>query len=394
MMLPILVRRALQAVVLVLIASTPARAQSTLSDVIGFLMTNQAVRTSDFERDRDAAAQASDTLTRALLVNLTSMPIATSSSGFLYRLNPQLGTVERATNSFGGFFVERALTPGRGHASLGVSATTASFDRLGAYNLTDGTLMTIANQFRDEPAPFDTESLTLRLRSSTMTLLGSIGVTDRLEIGAAVPFVRLTIDGSRVNVYRGQQFVQASGSGVASGLADMAIRGKYTLFSGHGAGLAAAGEVRLPTGDDRNLLGAGATAWRALAVASLDRGAFSLHGNGGIVRGGISDEAMLAGAASYAPHSRVTVSGELLVRHVAELHSILLASAPHPTIAGVETLRLIAGDSGTTLTRAIAGVKWNVAGTVVLGGHLAWAVTDTGLTARVVPTVTLEYAVR
>jgi hypothetical protein len=42
-------------------------------------------------------------------------------SGFLYRLNPEFGTVERATASFGPFFVERALTAGRGQVSFGLT---------------------------------------------------------------------------------------------------------------------------------------------------------------------------------------------------------------------------------------------------------------------------------
>ena len=70
----------------------------------------------------------------------------------------------------------------------------------------------VANRFRDEPAPFDTESLTLRIRSSTMTVFGSVPVGERLEIGAAVPFLRLTVDGERINVYRGTAFPQAIGS--------------------------------------------------------------------------------------------------------------------------------------------------------------------------------------
>src|SRR5687768_15320523 len=85
-------------------------AQTTVSDIVGFLVTNQSIPTGDSDRDRAAAEAARDTITRALIVNLTSVPIATSSSGFLYRLNPQLGTVERATESFGAFFVERAFS--------------------------------------------------------------------------------------------------------------------------------------------------------------------------------------------------------------------------------------------------------------------------------------------
>jgi hypothetical protein len=221
-----------------------------------------------------------------------------------------------------------------------------------------------------------------------------VGVTDRLEIGAAVPFVRLTIDGQRVNTYYGQPFVQASGSGVASGIADIALRAKYTVAAFSGGGIAAAGEVRLPTGDEQNLLGAGSMAWRATAIGSLDRGPVSLQGNGGIVRGGISDEETFAGAVLYAPRDRVTISGELLTRHVSELRSVALVAAPHPRIGDVNTLRLVAGDSGTTLTNAIAGIKWNVTGTLVVGGHLRWALTNAGLTASMVPTVSVEYAIR
>src|SRR5687768_13133231 len=94
-----------------------ASAQQTVVDIIDFLVTNQTVPTADFERDRAAADATRASITRALLVNLTSVPIATSSGGFLYRLNPQLGAVDRRTASFGGLFVERALTAGAGQAS-------------------------------------------------------------------------------------------------------------------------------------------------------------------------------------------------------------------------------------------------------------------------------------
>ena len=369
-----------------------AHAQGTISDVVAFLMTNQAVVTENFERDRVAAEVARDTIARALLVNLTSVPIATSSSGFLYRLNPELGTVQRASESFGAFFTERALTPGRGRASFGISATTSEFSRLNGQDLRDGSLITIANTFRDEPAPFDTESLTLNLRTSTMTVLASVGVTDRLEVGGAVPFVRLTLDGERLNVYRGTPLIQASGSGTASGIADVALRAKYTLVSGARGGVAAAGELRLPTGDEANLLGAGSTSWRLMGVGSVDQGRVGLHGNAGIVRGGISDEFTFAGALSLAVQPRVTISAELYGRYVSELRDIALSAEPHPTIIGVDTLRLSAGPSGTTLLTALTGIKWNVTGTLVLGGHVAWPMAERGLTAAITPTVTLEYA--
>lgn len=384
--------RAVICALIVLGCAADASAQGTISDVIAFLMTNQAVPTADFERDRAAAEGARDTIAQALLLNLTSVPLATSSSGFLYRLNPELGTVQRATQSFGAFFTERALTPGRGRASFGIAAATSEFNRLDGRELSDGTLVTIANRFRDEAAPFNTESLTLDLRTSTMTLLGSVGVTDRLEIGAAVPFVRLTLDGERIHVYRGETFVQASGSGTASGIGDVALRAKFTLVSGASGGVAAAGEFRLPTGDEENLLGAGSSSWRIIGVGSIDHGPLGLHGNAGVVRGGVSDEFTFAGAMSLAVQPRVTISAELFGRHVDELRAIEFSTQPHPTYLGVDTLRLVAGTAGTTMMTALTGVKWNVGGTLVIGGHVAWPLTEHGLTSKITPTVAFEYA--
>jgi hypothetical protein len=380
------------AIVLMPAFCAPAFAQTTVSDLVGFLVTNRAVETADFERDRAAAEAARDTIARALLVNLTSAPLATSSSGFLYRLNPQLGTVERATESFGAFFVERALTPGRGRASFGMSATSADFDQLNGQNLRDGTLVTVANRFRDEAAPFDSESLTLQIRSSAVTLFGSVGVTDRLEIGAAVPFVRVSLEGQRVNVYRGTSLLQASATGTASGIADVAVRAKYTLVAVQNGGVAVATEVRLPTGDELNLLGTGAASYRFIGIGSLEQGRFALHANGSFLRGGISPEWSAAGAASAAVHPRATISGEVLTRHVSALHDITLVATPRPLIEGVDTLRLTAGSSSVTLATAVAGLKWNVTGTLVIGGHLSVPLAKRGLTAPVTPTLGLEYA--
>jgi len=375
-------------------------AQATVSDVVGFLVTNQAVETGDLPKDKRAAEAARDAISKALLLDLTSVPLATASSGFLYRLNPELGTVERATDSFGGFFVERALTPGNGHASFGVSTSTASFDRFDGRNLRDGALVTVANQFRDENTPFDTESLILHLRSSVMTLFGSVGIGSRVEIGAAVPLVQLTLDGQRIENYRGTLLVQALGNGTASGLADIALRGKVNLLATRTGGVAAAGEVRLPTGDETNLLGAGKASLRLMGIGSLERGAFGLHGNAALIMGGISAEYDFGGAVSIAVAPRVTVSGEGLVRRVTELHSLALVSAPHPILRGdpqrgiapVDTFRLSPSLGAQTLAGIVTGVKWNVAHTLVIGGHLNWPLTRGGLTAPLTPTVALEYA--
>src|SRR3954452_14109877 len=178
--------------------STAAASQTTVQDIVTFLVTNQGVATSDFDKDRAAADATRETLSNALLASIATVPVSSSSGGFSYRLNPALGTVERASQTFGPLYVERALTAGAGQASIGFTMQYANFTSLDGNDLRNGTLVTTANKFRDETTPFDTETLTLDIETRTATFVGNIGVTNRIDVGAAVPLIQLNISGSRV----------------------------------------------------------------------------------------------------------------------------------------------------------------------------------------------------
>jgi hypothetical protein len=386
--------RTIGVVTAVLLLASAAHAQDTLTNAVRFLVTNQAVQTGDFERDREAAETAHEAIARALLLDLASAPIGTSSGGFLYRLNPELGTVERASENFGTFFVERAVLGGAGNVSFGMTGSTVGYDRLNGSALRDGSFVTVANQFRGDTAPFDTESLTMRLRSETMRMFANVGVLDELELGIVVPFARITLEGERTNVYRGTPFVQATATGSASGVGDVALRAKYGLFNSRTTSLAAAGELRLPTGDEENLLGAGSMSWRLLGVASYESGPIGVHANGGFVLGGIADEIVLAGALAVALHPRATFTTELVRRHVSGMGAFELTAAPHPSVNGVDTIRLTPSQDSSSLVTAATGIKWNVTDTLVLGGQLVWSLSNGGLTAPVTPTIALEYSMR
>src|SRR6187200_1284241 len=97
----------------------PAYAQDSVVDTLSFLLTTQAVPTGDFVKDRQSAEVTRDTIGRLLLTELTTTPLTSSSGGFSYRFNPAIGTVERASESFGPFFTERSLTVGSRRASVG-----------------------------------------------------------------------------------------------------------------------------------------------------------------------------------------------------------------------------------------------------------------------------------
>jgi hypothetical protein len=385
---------ALAAVVVSLLTAAPraAAAQDTLTGILSFLLTNQAIPTGDFEKDAAATRQTSDTLTRLLLVDLATVPISSSASGFVYRFDAGLGTIARASDSFGPFFTERSLTSGRGQISVGMTVQTARFTSLDGRDLRDGRLVTSANKFRDEPAPFDVETLTLDLESRTVTFVANAGVTDRLDVGVAAPIVTVSLVGDRINTYRGQTLLQAHATATATGLADVAVRAKYRLLGERDRGLALVGEVRLPTGRDEDLLGAGRTAWRGVIIGSLQSGRLAAHGNLGVTAGGIVRELQYRAAVTAAASSRVTLVGELIGRRIAEVGPVALVSAPHPTIGGVDTLRLVTGPGSTRTASAVLGAKWNVAGTWLLSANVLAPLSNNGLRSRAVFVAGLDIA--
>src|SRR5262245_41270539 len=114
-------------------SASPAWTQDAgahVTDVVRFLVTNQSVDTGEAGRDRAAATAASDTIGRALLASVATLPTSASSAGFVYRFNPALGTLERTSVSFGPDVVERAATSGRGRVALGATWQYRSFNEL------------------------------------------------------------------------------------------------------------------------------------------------------------------------------------------------------------------------------------------------------------------------
>jgi hypothetical protein len=372
-------------------ALTPAAYAQSVSDVLTFLVTNQGVQTGSVERDRAAAQAASSTISRALLANLATLPVASSSSSFVYRLNPELGTLERASQNFGPFFVERALTAGKGQVSLGLTFQQLRFTSLDGRDLRDGSLVTTANQFTDESTPFDVDRLTLAIDASVATFYGNVGVTDRLEVGFAAPLVSLAMDGSRVNTYRGREFTQATAQARSVGLADVVVRAKFTPYREAGAAIAGAVDVRLPTGRTEDLLGTGTRSVKMSAIGSLESGRLSTHANFGVTVGGLASELSYGAALAAAASSRVTMIGELLGRVIDASGGIVPVAAPHPTLRGVQTIRLTPDGTRLSVISVVPGIKWNLSATWVLAANVTVPLTNNGLTAPFTPFVGLDY---
>jgi hypothetical protein len=234
--------------------------------------------------------------------------------------------------------------------------------------------------------------VSLRIHTDTMTLAGNFGITDRLDVSAAMPFVRLTLTGQRVDTYRGREFIQATGSAVASGVGDLIVRAKYNVLRIEGSGVAIGGEVRLPTGDEENLLGAGQTTVRPRLIGSIERDRVAVHGNVGYAFRDVADELDYSGAVTVVAVPRVTIVGELAGRRLKSFGRLAEVIEPHPRLARVDTIRLTAVSQVTDRVVAVGGLKWNIAGTWILSANVLRPLTDSGLNARWIPSITFDYS--
>ena len=203
--------------------------------------------------------------------------------------------------------------------------------------------------------------------------------------------IALTLDGPGPT-YRGRAFTQATASARAVGLADLVVRTKYTLFAEDAGGLAAAVDLRLPTGHADDLLGAGSAALKLSAIGSLEEGRMSAYLNAGVSVGGLARELSYGGALALAASPHLSIIGEVFGRWIDSPGHIVPVTAPHPTLVGVETIRLTPDASTLSVVTLVPGVKWNFSDTWVLAANVSIPLTSGGLTAPFTPFVGMEYA--
>ena len=283
----------------------------------------------------------------SLANQLSSFPLASSAGGFTYQFDPAVGFT-RASESFGPIYADRSDTIGRGKFNLGLNYSHFRFDRLNDLSLRDGDIKLV---FTHAPTQLYvggdviTANLFVKLDTDITALVFSYGVSDRFDVGAAIPIVRVSLEAQTdatvqrlatgpsdnpVTIHRFLGETSAASfrqSGSASGVGDIVVRGKLQLVKGAGGGLALAADVRFPTGEERDLLGTGATQGKALLIGSLHLGRFSPHFNAGytastdppddrrtaqeraaFARRTIPDEISYTGGFDWAVHPRVTLA--------------------------------------------------------------------------------------
>jgi hypothetical protein len=359
----------------------------------------------------------------ALTSQLAAVPLPSPASGFTYEFDSDLGVFERTSQSFGPILAERAETIGGGRFTFGFTFQNFTFDTIEGLDIDS------------IPAVFTHDSAELRggredvvstvnsidARVNQFTAFISYGLTDRLDLSLAIPVVstELTvISDARVErlgtvdpeIHFFREYDDSVGDrrtftafGSASGIGDLTLRLKGRLAGSMALGL----DVRVPTGDEENLLGVGAPGIRPFLVLSRSSRAFSPHFNVGYLWNGSSvlggnpatgEAADLPDQVTYVVGADFGVSQRFTF--VLDVLGAYLIDAPRlnqSTFVGLDPARTtfptvsFTNESYNLLSGAV-GFKLNVVESLLVDVNLLFNLDNNGLRDKITPLIGFEYA--
>ena len=402
------------------------------------------------------AIQAVEAFGDRLRAQFANFPLGSSTGGFTYSFNEQSGIYTRNTESFGPAFTERAATIGRRKFSVGVNYQHTGFDTFAGQDLEDGSISFYLPHTDCCPDVTATSeltpgfegdlmqaTLTLKAKTDTVGVFANYGVTDRFDVGVAVPISHVSLNASvHTTILRlstantplvhtfvtGQNVSEDTfeGSDSATGIGDIVVRTKYNFLRAANTWMSLGVDVRLPSGDADNLLGLGTTQGKFFLIASSTNERISPHLNLGFtVSGagerervyefeplGVSDEFNYAGGVEIVANPKLTLLLDLVGRTLFNAGDIALetktfqfrspadALAPAPlqtsstnpvTGQPYEQLGLRVGENLSLLLGA-AGLKFNVGTNLLVNANVLFPITDAGLRDRMTIAIGLDYA--
>ena len=367
----------------------------------------------------------------ALTSQLATVPLPSPASGFTYNFDSATGTFTRSTRSFGPILAERGETIGRGKIAFGYSYQFFSYDALDGVRLASIPAVFTHDNPEAGGGRADVVATSNTVEATVNRLTGAItyGLSDRVDVALAVPVVRTRLSllsnatiqrigtGSNLGVHyfrdpdaigghgsTRQYFAEAS----AGGLGDLVARVKATLMREGSRALAAGLDVRMPSGDEQNLLGSGAVGIRPFVAFSASLGAFAPHANaayqwngesliGGNVRegekGDLPDQFTYALGADVLVAPRVSVILDVFGQRVVSSPRLFAITSTRTGAAGSVTLDDIRFVNESYWTGSGSfGMKANLVSRMLVTFNLQFAIADGGLTDRLSPLVGMEWA--
>jgi len=367
----------------------------------------------------------------ALTSQLAGIPLPSPASGFTYKFDSSTGTFLRSTSSFGPILSDRAETIGRGRVAFGFTSQFFSFDHLDGVPLTDIPAVFRHDAFETGGGRTDVVSTANTIQASVNQFAGALtyGITDRVDVSLAVPLVSTHLSllsnaqifrlgtGTAVQVhyFRDDLAIGGYGSthqyfieGSESGIGDLFIRSKATLLREGTRALATGVDVRLPTGDEQNLLGAGALGVRPFAAFSASYRAFAPHVNiayqwngrsvlaGDVhenVKAPLPDLFTYAAGGDLSLNNRFSIIVDVLGQRVLNSPRLSTYTLDASGAAGSASLPDIRFSTGSYWsTDGAVGFKANVAAKVLVAFNLRFNIVNNGLTDRIAPLVGVEWA--
>jgi hypothetical protein len=362
----------------------------------------------------------------ALVSQLVSVPLPSPGGGFTYQFDSTLGVFQRTTQSFGPILAERADTIGARRIAFGFTFQRFTFDTVEGLDL------------RRVPAVFTHDNAALRGgREDVVTTTNSIeatvsqsttfitaGVTDHFDVSVAIPVVANHLKVvSEATIHRigttnalTHFFRQANGDegdrriftavGSATGLGDLMVRLKGTLKKSATSAMAIGVDVRLPTGDEVELLGSGTTGLQPFGIWSGTFGKVSPHANvsykwngssvlaGNPARGESAhfpDQVAYSAGADVSVTPRVTIAFDVLGRYLIDAER--LRAQQFHALDGRSVFPNIAftRESFNAMSGAV-GLKANLQGRLLLDVNLLFKLDEHGLRDKVTPLVGIEYS--
>ncbi|MEO8480109.1 MAG: hypothetical protein ABI542_10810 [Gemmatimonadota bacterium] len=239
-------------------------------------------------------------LTGSIAENTSSVPTTASAGGITYKFVG--GLPVRTSESVGPIFAERAQPIGRGRLVVGTRYATAELRTLRGVPI-DQLELNFTHQNVGSPALGDPVlendvlrvNLALNVGLDVTSVFLAYGVSDRLDVSVVVPLVHTTMQAraaaqilpfgsTAVHFFSGslehpELTAESATFGSYTGLGDLSVRGKASLYATDHYGISVLGDLRLPTGDEANFAGSGSVNARALLIASARLGTFSPHLN-------------------------------------------------------------------------------------------------------------------
>jgi hypothetical protein len=361
----------------------------------------------------------------ALVRELVNLPLPSPAGGFTYQFDPTLGVFQRTTESLGPILADRADTIGARHVSFGFAYQRYTYDTVEGLDL--GRIPAVFTHdnaaLRGGREDVVTTSNAIEATVSQLTMFVTLGATDHLDVSLAVPFVSNELKVvSDATIHRlgttnplTHFFRQSDGSvgerriftamADASGIGDLMIRVKSTIAKRRSSAVAAGVDVRLPTGDEMNLLGSGAAGLQPFAIWSGTFQKVSPHlnasyrWNGSSVLAGnpatgdtahFPDQAAYAAGADVSVNPRLTVSLDLLGRYVVNPERLRRQEFHALDDRSVFANIGFARQSFHAMSGAV-GLKANLIQRLLLEVNLLFKIDDHGLRDKVTPLIGVDY---